>query len=120
MVTMGINRRLIRRLENAVRGDLDSFALLDGSRYYFDLRETSKVLFLHALGLQMGRPAEPPEVFQKLTQARDPGAVLERLEPESTEAFVNSSELYDRDILVSERRLVPNVGEKPEDLSEGA
>ena len=118
MVTMGINRRLIRRLENAVRGDLDSFALLDGSRYYFDLRETSKVLFLHALGLQMGRPAEPPEVFQKLTQARDPAAVLERFEPESPGAFVNVGEMYDRDVLIKERRLLPLVAEEPEELFE--
>jgi hypothetical protein len=118
---MPINRSWIRRLEAAARGNLDSFELLDGSRYYFDRLETFKELFLCGYDLQLGRGekwAEPPEVYRKLCEARDPAAVLERLKPESAGAFVRVDEMYDREALINERRLVPLVAEEPEDLSE--
>jgi len=113
---MGINRRLIKRLECDVRGDLDSFELLDGSRYYFDPLRTFEELFLCAYGLQLGQVGEPPELYRKLCEAKDPAAVLERLAPENPQhAFVNPSELYDRNVLVNERRLIPRVAEAPEE-----
>jgi hypothetical protein len=116
---MGINRRLIRRLERDVRGDLDSFELLDGSRYYFDPLRTFEELFLCAYGLQLGQVGEPPELYRKLCEAKDPVAVLKRLAPENPQhAFVNPSELYDRDVLINERRLIPCVAEAPEELFE--
>ena len=78
-------------------------------------------MFLCAYGLQLGQVGEPPELFQKLTQARDTASLLKRLEPESpAHAFVNVAEMYDRDALVQQRRLVPLVAPEPEDLSEGA
>ena len=117
---MSIRRSTIRRLQQALRGSLESFELFDGSRYWYDPQEVHKALFLAAYGLQLGRVGEPPELYRKLVEAKDPAAVLERLEPESNEVFVNPTALFDRDILINERRLVPNVGEKPEDLSEGA
>ena len=117
---MPISRSTIRRLREALRGNLESFELLDGSRYWYDPQEVHKQLFLCAYGLQLGRVGEPPELFRKLCEARDPAAVLERLEPESNEAFVNPAAMYDRDALVRERRLVPLVAPEPEDLSEGA
>jgi len=61
---------------------------------------------------------EPPELYRKLTQVKDPAAVLKRLEPESPGAFVNVGEMYDRDALVNERRLVPLVAQEPEELFE--
>ena len=116
---MTIRRSTIRRLQQALRGSLESFELLDGSTYYYDPAEAYKELFLCAYGLQLGQVGEPPELFQKLIQAKDPAGVLKRLEPESpAHAFVNVAEMYDRDALVQQRRLVPNVVPQPEDLSE--
>jgi hypothetical protein len=115
-------RSWIRRLERAASEDLDSFELLDGSTYYYDRLETYEELFLHAYDVQLGdadKWAEPPEVYRRMCEARDPAAVLERFKPEDPQrAFVNLAELYDTDALVRERRLVPLTHAPPEDLSE--
>jgi hypothetical protein len=112
-------RAQVRRLKLDLEGSLESFELLDGSRYYFDTAEAHKELFLAACALGVGEVPDPPELYQKLCQAKDPAAVLERLAPENPEkAFVNPSEIYDREILIKERRLVPIVAPEPEDLSE--
>ena len=115
---MSIRRSTIRRLQQALRGNLESFVLLDDSRYYYDPQEVHKRLFLAAYDLALGKEPEPPELYRKLTQAKDPDAVLKRLEPESTEAFVNPAAMYDRDALINERRLVPLVAEEPQELFE--
>jgi hypothetical protein len=118
---MGSLRGRVRRLREALRGNLESFELEGGSRYYYDPQEIHKELFLFAYDLQLGQVGEPPEFYRMLTRAKDPERVLERLEPENPErAFLNVAEMYDRDILVRERRLVSLVGEEPRDLSEGA
>ena len=119
---MGL-RNWLKRLERGAREDLESFELLDGSTYYYDRLETSKELFLHAYDLQAGRGekwAEPPEVYRKACEARDPAAVIEKLKPESPQgAFVDPAALYDTDALIRDRRLVPIcVEQPPEDLSE--
>jgi hypothetical protein len=115
-------RSWIRRLERAASEDLESFELLDGSTYYYDRLETYKELFLHACDVLLGdadKWPEPPEVFRKICEARDPAEVLERLKPEDPErAFVDVTEIYDTDALVCERRLVPLTHEPVEDLSE--
>jgi hypothetical protein len=115
-------RSWIRRLERDARGHLESFELLDGSTYYYDGLETYKELFLHAYDVQLGdadKWPEPPEVYRKMCEARDPAAVLERFKPEDPErAFVNLAEIYDTDVLVNERRLVPLTHTPVEDLSE--
>src|SRR5215208_6583174 len=116
---MSIRRSTIRRLREALRGTLDSFELIDGSHYFYDAMEVHKELFLAACALGVGEVPHPPELYQKLCRAKDPAAVLERLAPENPEqAFVNPSEIYDRNILIKERRLVPIVAPEPEDLSE--
>jgi hypothetical protein len=97
--------------------------LLDGSTYYYDRMETYKELFLHAYDVQLGdahKWPEPPEVYRKMCESRDPAAVLERFKPENPQvALVNVAELYDTEALVHERRLVPLLFVKPpEDLSE--
>jgi hypothetical protein len=117
---MGL-RGWIKRLERDANEHLESFELLDGSTYYYDRLETYKELFLHACDLQLGRGEwpEPPEVYRKICEARDPATVLERFKPENPQsAFVNLAELYDTDALVRERCLVPFSVEPPEDLSE--
>ena len=115
-------RSWIRRLERDARGHLESFELLDGSTYYYDSLETSKELFLHAYDVQIGdahKWPEPPEVYRKMCEAKDPAAVLEQFKPEDPQrAFVNLAELYDTDVLVNERRLVPLTHAPVEDLSE--
>jgi hypothetical protein len=115
-------RSWIRRLERAASEDLESFELLDGSTYYYDRLETYEELFLHAYDVQLGdadKWAEPPEVYRRMCEARDPAAVLERFKPEDPQrAFVDVTQIYDTDVLVRERRLVPLTHTPPEDLSE--
>jgi hypothetical protein len=115
---MGLRDQL-KRLRIDMRGGLESFELLDGSRYWFEVMEVHRELFSHALDLQLGRVGEPPELFRKLCEAKDPAAVLDRLAPENPQAaFVNVAEMYDRDALINERRLIPLVAGEPEELSE--
>jgi|SRR5215208_4362384 len=112
----------LKKIERALRGTLDSFVLEDGTRYYFDPIETYKEMFLHAYDLQLGdaeKWPEPPEVYRKIAEAKDPATVLERFRPEDPRrAFVDVTEIYDTDALVNERRLVPISYDPPEDLSE--
>ena len=107
---MGL-RGWLKRLERGAREYLESFELLDGSTYYYDRLQTDKELFLHAYDVQLGGAEEwpePPAIYRKMCEAEDPAAVLERLRPQDPErAFVNPAELYDTDLLLHERRLVP-------------
>jgi hypothetical protein len=118
---MGL-RGWIKRLERGASEGLASFELLDGSTYRYDPLETHRELFLHAYDLQLGdadKWPQPPELYRKMCEAKDPAAALERLRPENSQgAFVNPAELFDTDVLVHERRLVPLAVEPVEDLSE--
>ena len=111
----------MKRLERGAREDLESFELLDGSTYYYDPLEVDKELFLYAYDVQLGdaeKWTEPPEIYRKMCEAKDPAAVLERLKPEDPErTFVDVTQIYDTDILIHERRLVPLAYAQPEDLS---
>lgn len=120
---MGL-RNWVQRLERGASEGLESFELQGGSTYYFDRLETYKELFLHAYDLQLGmgdKWPEPPEVFRKICEAKDPAAVLKRFKPENPQrAFVDPTALYDADVLVHEQRLVPlaSLVEPVQDLSE--
>ena len=114
-------RNWIKRLERAASEDLESFELLDGSTYYYDRMETYKELFVHAYDVQVGKGEwpEPPEVYRKMCEAKDPALLLERFKPDNPQsAFVDPSALYDNQALVNERRLVPLTYAPVEDLSE--
>src|SRR5918996_44883 len=114
-------RSWVKRLERDAREDLASFELVDGSTYYYDSLETYKELFVHAYDVQVGKGEwpEPPEVYRKMCGARDVAEVLEQLKPEDPErSLVNLAALYDTDVLVNERRLVPLYHAPVEDLSE--
>jgi hypothetical protein len=117
---MGLRDKM-RRLEAAARGNLESFELLDGSRYHYDRLETSKELFLHDLAcMSADSPSEwpePPEVYLKMCEARDPAAVLERFAPSDKPTWFIEVP-YERDALINERRLVPVEHRPIEDLSE--
>jgi hypothetical protein len=101
-------RDKMRRLEDALRGTLGSFELEDGSRYYFDA--TSLELFLHWCNCATADSAhdwpEPPEIYKKLTVAKDPERALDQVHPSGGNySFI----VYDPAILVYERRLEPRA-----------
>jgi hypothetical protein len=112
----------MRRLKRAALKDLGSFELLDGTIYHFDCLETHEELFLYGYDALLGdanKWPEPPEVYRKICEARDPAAALELFKPENPwSAFIDPAALFDTDALVNERRLVPISYEPPEDLSE--
>jgi hypothetical protein len=114
---MGRLRDALARLRREMRGELESFELLDGSRYYYEPMEAHKAVFLHGLRCMTADSSEgwpaPPEVYLKMCEARDPEAVLERLTSAEIVEFP-----YDREALVSEWRLVPVEHEPIKDLSE--
>jgi hypothetical protein len=98
-------RSKLRRLEKAAQGSLESFELLDGSRYYFD--PTSFELFLHWCDCLRAGSAhnwpEPPEIMRKLCEAKDVAEALERVRV----GGLMSGIVYDPEILINERRLEP-------------
>jgi hypothetical protein len=101
---MGVREKL-KRLERAAAGQLASFELLDGSRYYYD--PASPELFLHwcecmKAGSAHNWPA-PPEVMHKLREAKDVERALEKVIGEATFYSIT----YDPEILITERRLEP-------------
>jgi hypothetical protein len=97
-------RSKLRRLENAARGHLESFELLDGSRYYFD--PTSWELFNHwyeCIGADSAHNwPEPPESVKKLCEAKDVAQAIEKVRSEGWNCLV-----YDAEVLINERRLEP-------------
>jgi hypothetical protein len=116
-------RRQLRRLEESLRGTLESFALEDGSRYYFN--PTSAEIFLHSMDCLRAQGdcepfPEPPETLKAIARARDRGAALNHLYPSGTfgifpyevKALIERGELVPRS-LVAGREL----GEPLPDLS---
>jgi hypothetical protein len=122
---MGLRGRL-KKLERSAVGELGSFELRDGSRYFFDRLQTYVAVFLHwsECGLAGNPPdwPEPPEVLRRLCEAKDVRAALEEVPLGGTDDFLP----YDREILINERTLEPRslvAGRDPydqavEDLSE--
>jgi hypothetical protein len=98
-------RRWIKRLEHAARGDLASFELLDGSRYYFD--PASPELFVHWYECGKAGSAhhwpDPPEVLRKLAEAKDVERAVELVRGEGSWDFF----VYDIEGLIGERTLKP-------------
>jgi hypothetical protein len=114
---MGI-RDWMSKLDRLAEGGMDSFELLDGTDYYYDAQEAYKTMFLHAVAVETGEAEEPPAIWEKIAQARNPGEVLARFAPESPDEFVDVTAAYDRGALITERRLVLRDVEEVEDLSE--
>ena len=113
---MGFRGKL-RRLERGARGNLESFVLEDGSRYYFN--PTSAECFLHACACVRaehdGEPfPEPPETIKALTRARNRAAALEATCDGGFGLFP-----YEREALLERGELVPVSWIHPiEDMSE--
>jgi hypothetical protein len=102
---MGRIRGWVKRLEHAARGDVASFELLDGSRYYFD--PAGSELFLHWIECgTAGNPdkwPEPPERVRKVCEAKDPEKALESIMGEGSWDMLP----YNAEVLITERRLEP-------------
>jgi hypothetical protein len=119
---MGLRGKL-GRLEYKLRGNMESFILEDGSRYYFDPK--SGELFLHLCGCiragYEGKPyPEPPATLLALCKARDRRASLAAAKVATDGMFP-----YDLEVLVERGELVPRslvagreLGGPIEDLSE--
>jgi hypothetical protein len=102
---MGRIRSWVKRVEHAARGNLASFELLDGSRYYFN--PASWELFMHwhaCLGESSAHNwPEAPEVIRKVCEAKDPQGALDAVMGQGTWGTL----VYDPEILVNEHRLEP-------------
>lgn len=97
-------RSWIKRLERASREDLESFELLDGSRYYLD--PLSWEIFAHwseCIGKSAHTWPEPPEILRKVCEAKDVEQAIELVHGGGSFSFL----VYDPDILITERRLEP-------------
>ncbi len=100
---MGLRGEL-HRLWASLRGQLSSFELADGSRYWYDPQAVGAELFLHgAACLRAGAPANrppPPEIVRALARAKDRRAAFEALAP-------NPLFPYEYEVLVERGELVP-------------
>jgi len=102
---------------------LESFALEDGSRHYYN--PISGECYLHSMNCLRaqadGRPfPEPPETLKAITRARDRRGALSQLYGGTFDIFP-----YDKNLLVERGELVPRslvaarkLGEPAEDYSE--
>jgi hypothetical protein len=121
---MGL-RSWVKRLERGARGDLESFVLEDGSRYYYNPMHGD--CFLHGMDCLRaqgeGKPfPEPPETLKAIARARDRRSAFYQLYPGGAALSVLP---YDEDALLERGKLVPRslvagreLGEPVEDLSE--
>ena len=102
---MGRLRDALSRLRREMRGEAESFELVDGSRFYYSPQEVHKEVFLHGLECMSADSPEawppPPTIYVKLCQARHLEAVLKRLTSAEAIEFP-----YREDVLLRERRLV--------------
>jgi hypothetical protein len=116
---MGVKDKLTH-LERAARGEVESFELRDGSRFYFDYLQTARAMYLHSIKCHTADTVEewpaPLQIHLKLLEARDPATVLTHLDPPGGPQFAPLP--YDRNTLISERRLVPLFTGPVKDLSE--
>ncbi len=112
----------MNRLRASLRGQLSSFELADGTRYWYDSQTAGAELFLHGTAcLRAGAPAnrpEPPEILLALVKARDRRAAFEALAPNPLfpyeyGPFVERGELVHRSMVVGR-----DVYGEPLDLSD--
>jgi hypothetical protein len=95
-------RSWIKHLERASREDLESFDLFDGSRYYF--APTAPTTFMHFMDcVHAGSAHNWPELLRKVCEAKDVEAALWKLGGGSLTDLL----VYDPEVLINERRLVP-------------
>jgi len=121
-------RNWLKKMERVARGDLPSFELLDGSRYYYAPSGELYIFCYDSVGKNPSDWPEPPEVLLKMCEARDPGAAFELIMGgnSSTDYLYSDIFPFSQGILINERRLEPRsivAGRDPydreiDDLSE--
>lgn len=76
---MGVNRSRVRALQKMANGQVESFALRDGSRYYFDRQQAALAIFMYAFDKTLceEEPREPEFIRVVLEEAANPQAVLQ-------------------------------------------
>jgi hypothetical protein len=92
---MGRLRSLVNKLRRDAKGEFESFTLLDGSTYRYDRTTAMSDLYLYAYDSELGLDPDPPEIWSKLIQARDPEAVLSRFRASNpASAFVDLDKIH--------------------------
>jgi hypothetical protein len=117
-------RDKLRRLEKSMQDKLDSFALVDGTRFYFDPQEAFKATFgyftdsMRADYRREPRP-NPPAVLRAVADARNREQALSRVMGGSSFLALDEEALVERGEVVH-RSLVAgrDVDEPIPDLSE--
>jgi hypothetical protein len=56
---MGVNRSRVRALHKKANGQLESFPLRDGSRYYFDRQQAALAIFMYAFDKTLREEGSP-------------------------------------------------------------
>ncbi len=119
-------RQQLKRLEQSLRGALESFILEDGSRYFFN--PMSGEIFLHSVACLCAQGErepfpEPPETVKAIAKARDRRAAFEQVYGSEAGDFVVCP--YEVEALVERGEFVPRslvagseLGEPLPDLSE--
>jgi|SRR5215213_5138785 len=102
---MGRLRSLLGSLKREACGDVESFVLEDGSRYFYD--PTGGECYLHSLDCLRAQAdaepfPEPPETLKAITRAKDRTAALNKLYGGTFDVFP-----YDKQGLVARGELVP-------------
>lgn len=110
---MPLSRGWIRSIERRARHRLDSFALLDGTRHYFDPGRACASVFVFAYNAQLGERAVVPDILRAVCEAHDVGAALAKVADEETLGAA-----VDLEALLEERRIVVLEHTPAEDLSE--
>ena len=117
---MGLKDEL-RRLRAALRGQLDSFELADGSRYWYDPEAVGAELFLFGCAcLRAGAPEKrppPPPIVLALVKARDRRAAFASLAPAPFWPYESES-FFERGELVHRSMIAGDVDGATADLSE--
>ena len=118
---MGLRDEL-NRLRASLRGELESFDLEGGGKYWYDPQAVGAELFLHGCAcLRAGAPEnrpEPPEIVRALAKAKDRRAAFHALAPNPM--FPYEREAFIRDGLLIHRSMVAgrDVHGEPVDLSD--
>ena len=105
---MGLRSKL-DKLQKAMRGNLESFELQDGSRYFYEPGAVGMEVFKHGSDClradyrSEARP-EPPEMLQAVARARDRRAAVEQLFAPGPPPLM----AYDMEALVESGEFVPH------------
>ncbi len=116
---MGLRGKL-KSLEKALRGNLDSFELSDGTRYYFSLEETWETAFIHMTDCLRAQAEgvsfpEPPEICHAIARAKDRRGALEAIGGGRSALLLP----YERDALVERGELIERSMVRGHELGEG-